>query len=355
MGTTDHGTQDVSYKFYEEATSADFNKRHLDIIPRGIYQGGHLKRVTDSEITLSPFVVEIGDDDEQISVKSSQNATLNSGTLDSGGISSATPYIVLRWGFVEQSNNYVEVHALANVAAAQSNDIIVGKCVFVGATLTSFDYTDRTLLNVQDILLRVEPTEDSEMKVWVRGGRIQDGSQNIIIPEQKVGLFAVPGSPNSRIDLVYIDTDGTVRIKQGVQGISPSTPAYEGKLVISEVTIVNGDTNIVASRITDVRSFLITSFSTKYDSGWFAVSNNSSYVKAHGLSSPPTVVLVLAADSLTPASYYIVNTVESDGINYRGYSVKIDNTNLTLKTYLGYRREGGAGVNWAHARIIALL
>jgi len=256
MGLTNHGNQDMTYAYYEEATAEDFNKRFLEIIPRGIYKGGHLKKVTNSEITLSPFTAEIGDDDEQISVRTSEYATLNSGVLDSGSISSTTPYIILRWNFLEQTNNYVEVHAIKNVAAALSNDIIVGKCVFAGATLTGFDYTDRTLLNVQDIFLRVEPTEDTEMYVWVRGGRIHTSSQCVVIPEQKVGPFSVPGSPNSRIDLVYVHTDGTIKIEQGSQGISPFTPDYKSKLVIAEIRLVNGDTDIVASKITDVRSFI---------------------------------------------------------------------------------------------------
>lgn len=254
MGTTNHGTQDITYNYYEKATAEDFNKRHLENIPRGIYQGGHLKKVSNSEITLSLFTVEIGDDDEQISSKSSMNATLNSDTLDSGSISSDTSYIIFRWAFAEQSDNYVEVHAIANVASAQANDIIVGKCVFIGATLDSFDYTDRTLLNVQNIFLRVEPTEDVEMKIWVRGGRIHTATQCVVVPEQKVGPFAVPGSPNSRIDLVYINIDGSVSIKQGTQAVSPLVPDYESKLVIAEVTLVNGATNIVADGIKDVRS-----------------------------------------------------------------------------------------------------
>jgi len=256
MGTINHGNQDITYNFFEEATAEDFNKRHLDIRPRGIYKGGYLTKHTNSEIYLSLFTLEIGDDDEQISSKSSDVATINNTTLDSGTISSTTPYIVLRWAFAEQSDNYVEIHAIANVAAALTNDIIVGKIVFDGATITGFSYTDRTFLNVQDLFLKVEATPDSELYVRLRAGRIQDGSQNIFIPEQKVGPFSVPGSPNSRIDLVYIDDDGTAAIFQGSQAVSPSPPDYDDKLVVAEITIVNGDANITVNKIKDVRIFI---------------------------------------------------------------------------------------------------
>lgn len=256
MGLTNHGNQNISYNFYENLTGLDFNKRHIDIQPRGIYNGGYLAKVSDSEVTLSPFTVEVGDSSVQISSKSSANATLKSATLDSGGISPATPFLVFRWAYAAQQNNYVEVHAIVSVAAAQSNDIIIGKCVFSGVTLDSFDYTDRTFLNVQDVFLRVESTEITEMYVRVRAGRIQTSSQCVTIAEQKVGPFAVPSSPNSRIDLVYIDTDGTVKIAQGVAAPSPIVPSYDGKLVLAQVRLVNGDTNIASDRITDVRSFI---------------------------------------------------------------------------------------------------
>ena len=222
MGTTNHGNQDITYQYFEEATAQNFNKRHVDIQPRGIYRGGYLKKVTDSEITLSPFVAEIGDDNEQISVGTSSLATLNATTLDSGNISSATSYIILRWGFLEQQNNYVEVHALDSLGSVQTNDLVVGKCLFSAGSLVGFDYSDRTFLNVQDLFLKVESTEDTEMYVRVRAGRIHTLTKYVHIANQKVGPFSVPSSPNSRIDLVYVDLDGLIKIKQGSAAPSPS-------------------------------------------------------------------------------------------------------------------------------------
>ena len=189
MGTTNHGTQTMTFRYFQDANQSDFAKKEVSIRPCGIYSGGHFTKVSNTEIKLSTFVAEIGDGTVQISVRTASEATLKAATLDSGSISSATPYIVLRWAYVAQANNYVEVHAIASVASAQANDIIVGKCTFSGATLTGFDYTDRTLLNVQNVLLRVEATEDTEMYVWVRGGRVQIGSQYVVVPEQKIGSF----------------------------------------------------------------------------------------------------------------------------------------------------------------------
>jgi len=275
VGLTNHGNQTVTYSYFESATSQNFNKRHIDIQPRGIYKGGYLTKVSNTEVTLSPFTLEIGDSSIQIGSKSSANATLNSTTLDSGGISPATPYLVFRWAYTASQSNYVEIHAIASVSAAQSNDIIIGKCVFTGATLTEFSYTDRTFLSVQDLFLKVIPNEAGGMYVWVRSGRMHTSSACVLVPEQSVGPFSVPGSPNSRIDLVYVDSDGSIKIQQGTAGVNPSTPNYSGKSVIAEVRIVNGDTSIPASRIVDVRAFMATTpeipveeFQSKYSTSW---------------------------------------------------------------------------------------
>jgi hypothetical protein len=76
------------------------------------------------------------------------------------------------------------------------------------------------------------------------------------IGDQKIGPFTVPGAGLSRIDLVYIDFDGTIGVLEGTAATTPTAPLYTGKLVLAEVKCVNGDTNITWDRITDARSFL---------------------------------------------------------------------------------------------------
>jgi hypothetical protein len=109
---------------------------------------------------------------------------------------------------------------------------------------------------IQDQNLRVEATSETEMYVRVRGGTVNTGSAKVVIGDQKVGPFTVPGSGNSRIDLVYVTSAGALAIQQGTAAVSPSVPAYGNKLVLAEVRVVNGDTNIIWDRITDARAFL---------------------------------------------------------------------------------------------------
>jgi hypothetical protein len=256
MGATDHGTQSITFQYYLEANGELFGERSLGISPVGLYSGGYLTKVSDTEVTLSTLVAEIRDSGNQISVRTAAAATLNSSTLDSGSISSGTPYLVLRWAYAETAANYVEIHALASLSVRQQNDLVIGRCVFSGATLQSFDYADRSEPRIQDRNLQVEATPDTEMYVRLHGGVFNTGDAMLQVGAQKVGPFSVPTAGNSRIDLVYLDFDGVVSIQQGTAAPSPSAPNYIGKLVLAEVRVVNGDTNITWDRITDTRSFL---------------------------------------------------------------------------------------------------
>jgi hypothetical protein len=308
MSNTNHGTQAIAVSYFMNALSGTQNKTTHQIVSRGIYNGGYLTRESDSEVTLSPFTVSIGDSLYQISVTSSANATLNSGTLDGGTISASTPYLVMRWSYAAVINNYVGIYAVANLAAVLANDIVIGKCVFGGTTLSPiFDYTDRTNPLVAYKLLKVEALETPSMTVRIKGGMVQTGSSYANVKDQLIS-FTAPASPNSRIDLVCIDSAGAVIIVPGTPAPSPTAPSYAGKLVVAEITIANGTTTITNSLIKDVRSFLSSNvvpddttlqlnttsgkmeikdpfYGIKYDSNWFACATGQMYTKTHGLGS----------------------------------------------------------------------
>lgn len=307
MSTQNLGNQTIVHQYFEEITGEVRGKRQLDIIPTGIYSGGYFTKVNNSEITLSPFVLEIKDNNNQVSIRSAVAATLNNTTIEEGSISSATPFIIARWAYAETALNYLSILAINSLTNKQANDLVIGKCVFSGSTLTGFDYTYRSYPNTLEKFLKVEAS--TGLYVWLRGGKVQTASGFVAVPDQNVGPFTVPSSPNSRIDLVYINSAGAVQIQQGTAGTSPVAPNYLNKMVLAEITVVNGDTGILATRIKDVRAFLtpsvpviadnsITSTKLKtYDSGWFAVSVNTLYTKSHSLGSVPFMIQVWFSDT----------------------------------------------------------
>jgi len=254
MGNVNVGNQIVSIQYFDPADAYIFNRRHSVITPRGIYSGGYLEKVSDTQVSLSPLLCEIGkysslpgvEDVIQARIRTRETVTIN--------VSVSTPYIILRWSYAEDANNYMDILAVAETDI-QDGDLIVGRCVFSGSVLTGFDYSERSVPNVWDLFLKVEPTDPTSMRVRVRAGRVSYGVQSFDIYEQVTSTFTPPTS-NPRIDLVYVDMDGVVKIKTGTEGSPPAPPSYDGKIVLAEITLTPGMTTITKDNIKDVRALI---------------------------------------------------------------------------------------------------
>ena len=241
----DIGSQIITLKFFDPVDSFVVNRVAKDIRKLGIYTGGYLTRVSDVAVTLSPLTCEIGDGTYQI-----RGATTVAVPLT---VSSALPYVILRWTYTGSASvDYMGFSAVA-LGSILSTDIVVGKCVFAGSTLTGFDYTLRTNPNKMDLFLKVEQLEVPAMRVMVRAGRISYGASNFDIVVQQSPLFTAPGSL-SRIDLLQINTLGALIITQGTAAASPVPPDYGGIVTIAQITLSVGQTTILNSNIKDVRS-----------------------------------------------------------------------------------------------------
>jgi len=246
MGGTDYGSQTRTVRFYAPADAEVVNKIGLNVRKVGLYEGGYLTKVSDVSVTLSQIEVEIGDGTYQIRVETANTVTVT--------VAVATPYVILRWAYTGATSNYMDVMAVA-VGNIQDDDVVIGKCNFTGSTLTGFDYEDRTNPNVFERFCHIVPEQTASMYLRVRAGHVNFGSENYDIVDQKTSVFSAPVA-GSRIDLVYIDTDGTIAIEAGVADASPSAPDYDNKLVLAEITLAAAQTTITETSIKDVRSFL---------------------------------------------------------------------------------------------------
>ncbi len=339
MGSTNHGTQNITFQYNLAAKGDTFDKLLHNIIPRGLYLGGHLKVVSDTAITLTPLAVQLGDANFQVTVQTAVNAPISGATLNGGTIDPATPVVVLRWTLAEDPVNYMEVHAIASAGVAQSNDVILGTCVFSGSTLTGFDYTDRQEARTMNNWLKPEATEDTELFVYVRAGNVHAATGNVNIATQKVGPFVAPPAPNSRIDLVYVNTTGVLAIDQGTAATSPTVPEYAGKLVLAEVLVANGVTDISASVITDVRQFVaypILPDLTILPPRWsVSIANDNSFTTPSQFSSPIATYSLESLGSIQltsdDANYYMRDnsTLFQMTVNSVGIQTK------TLKMFVG--------------------
>lgn len=243
------GSQTVSILYHSVANSTIWNLVNLGIIPVGIYAGGWLSVVNGTTARISALRCCVSDGSYQVRVTTAENVNVV--------VAAATPYIVLRWVYAGTTNDYMEILAVASPA---ENDLVVGKCTFSGGgALNGFDYDERDNPDTHDLHLKVEPTGDTELRVRIRSGYYQTPTGSVHIVDQKSNAITPP-LVNSRIDLIYIDTDGTIRVDStGTVGVSPVAPSYGNKLVLAEVTVSAGDTTITSSQIKDVRPFITSS------------------------------------------------------------------------------------------------
>lgn len=267
----DSGNQSLSLKFGSSGNSREINRRFVGVRPTGIYSGGYLTVVDSSHASLSALVAEIEDGTHQLRIATT--------TVVNILVSSASPYVVLRWSYTGNTSDFMEILAVSTPA---TYDLIIGKCTFIGGgVLNGFVYSERSNPEVLDLFLQVEVAEEGGLYVRIRAGRIQNGKENIDIPDQKSGTFIPPGS-NSRIDLVYVDrTTGIIAIdSSGTAAATPVAPNYAGRLILAEVTLSAGDLSIAASAIKDVRDFVNMSY---------AVDDTTIQVDANGKLAVKTI------------------------------------------------------------------
>jgi hypothetical protein len=242
---SDIGSQQISVKYYDAVDSAVVNRIGTGVRKTGIYSGGYLTIVSDTSVSLSTFTCEITDGTYQVKASTGVAVTITVGV--------ATPYVVLRWAYTGSATaDYVDFVATATPA---TNDLIIGKCVYSGSTLVGFTYSERNNPQIMDLFLKVESMETPSMRVRVRAGKINYGSVNYDIVDQYTSLITAPAS-GSRIDLIQINTSGTVIVTAGVAASSPTAPDYGGLVTLAEITIASTSTTIISSMIKDTRNFI---------------------------------------------------------------------------------------------------
>ena len=241
---TNKGNQDIQFKFYDPLNSDHFDKRNQGIIPCGIYSGGLLTKIDNTHVEVSPMVVEIQDGTHQARVQTTVAYTV--------GVGAATPYIVLDWDWQSLSAWYMDIKSVASPSGYQ---LVVGKCLFAGATLTGFEYPERSSPIALADFLKVLPLETPAMRVRVTTGWCSYGASRIAVAAQESAIITAP-TVNPRIDLAYIDSGGNLLIKGGTELASPVPPEHTGLIVLAEILLVPAQTSILESDITDCRPFV---------------------------------------------------------------------------------------------------
>ena len=263
MGSTNYGTQVKSVGFYDPADSGVVNKRNVLVQECGIYSGGYLTTGVGNDVSLSPLVCVIKGADlatpdptnfYQLRVETKAAITL---TLDS-----TNRFVILRWAYTGSSaTDYMDVLAVPS-GSIGVNDLLVGMGNFgLGSSLLSVEYVDstktfiRSEASTSEHNLKVIPTTTPSMSVRINQGYITYGVSGIFVPTQTYGPISVAGLVNSRIDVLYVDSTGTLQKFTGADAVTPVAPSYENKIVLAEIKLTGGMSQITAASIRDTRLF----------------------------------------------------------------------------------------------------
>ena len=139
MGTTNFGTQTITFDYKQTGTAKGFNKLNYKLFPAGIYKGGLITRKNATTATIATLTLFIEDSavglGARIETASSIDIT----------ISEATPYIIARFIWSDVETNYMDFFVKAS-GDILTTDIILGKGNYIGGVLQStFLYTERTI------------------------------------------------------------------------------------------------------------------------------------------------------------------------------------------------------------------
>jgi hypothetical protein len=241
QNATNYGNQHLVFDFHQEARAKGFNDAFCDILPYGIYTGGGLTRLNENLIQVDKMNVIIrSNEEDQVALKITTTETQEI------VVEHTKPYIILRFGWAETDNNFMDMQAVGwstdplevDEDKLWPLDIILGKAqfiensgIFIIDPNNPFDLSRRKdvfLKEAESIYsqFRVSESEVNPKKVYVSGGRVNTSKGRFIISGGDYPSENIPDTAaQSRTDLIIVDTTGQVELVLGVPSASSPAPA----------------------------------------------------------------------------------------------------------------------------------
>jgi hypothetical protein len=236
------GLQQFITEYGSKPLSDNRNKELYKIIDKGILEGFTLSE-SSGDVVISTGILFHEDSTEKqiMRFETTTDYTLTS-------VTSSTPYIVGVYVWEEVEENYLDFQAKA-FADIDTDDIIIGKAIFTGSTLSGFDYGETNycaFVNLYDKqgIGKVTPLSPYSNKVYV------EAIPNILIGKRPVSFAGGESptfdtTPSERIDLLLIDGAGELSILKGTDSATPSTPDYPlNYYVLAEIHLYSSTTEI---------------------------------------------------------------------------------------------------------------
>jgi hypothetical protein len=262
-----YGNQVQVFSFHQEARAKGFNQGFCDILPYGVYTGGNLTRLSENLVQVSELttIIRSNEDDKvalRVETTEVQNITIESNK----------PYIVLRFGWSNLDDNFMDMRAVGwstdpfevDEDKLWPLDIILGKVQFVNNFGTPiidpsnpFDLSRRKdvfLKEAESVYSQFKVSESgiNPKKVYVSGGRVNTSKGRFIIPGGDYPSEDIPDTAaQSRTDLIVVNALGQINLIQGIPSASNPAPApkYGTYKVCAEIRRGPNRSNIRGSDI----------------------------------------------------------------------------------------------------------
>ena len=231
--------------FHDGVNSEPLNQRFINRIVTGIYYGADLTKVNNTTVTVSAFDIEITDGNTLMKATSTGGNNVT--------VSTSNVWVVFRWAYTGSSN---DIPSILGVTSVNANDLVIGKCVFSGSTLTGFDLSARNDAQSYNKTLLVEATGTPSWAFKVRAGQVNSNTQTYFINEQIVSYPWSAPVTNPRIDVVIITGTGGITVLEGLENVSPTAPSYANNIPLALVYLTAGQSSITNASLTDVRGFV---------------------------------------------------------------------------------------------------
>ena len=168
MSSVNNGTQILTFDFRQDATSINFNRYNANVLKQGIYKGGRvyfLRETQDSDIiykyVIEPFTATFlipessatSDVNKKllVSVTTTGDATFASAIPTNQGLSekgipalNSSLYLIMTLNWVKTINNYVDFSVISDLSLLPSNGLVLCRLYGNGSGLKPDIYYDTT-------------------------------------------------------------------------------------------------------------------------------------------------------------------------------------------------------------------
>lgn len=238
MATVDNGKQELTFDYFNDAKAINFNQINYGLQTPGVYSGGTLILISNTEVEVEPLICFVQDSEKGIGVnlKTNENAVVS--------IQGSTPFIILRFDWLNLESNYADIIAVSSTDL-RNDDLILGRAIFTGSVLEGFEYTlksEPVIVGIEEKPLLVTPNLLYDDKVQVNAGMVIFNGTPVEYAGGQSPAFTFPVT-DGRKDIVCLDSTGAIVIIQGTDSATPTAPALSsGQEFLALITFPAGAT-----------------------------------------------------------------------------------------------------------------